>query len=232
MPLTHSLVVFDWNGTILADTLASWRAANACLAIYGAEPISLARYRATSSFPIIHFYAKNGVPVDKVLGSKGPANGLFQKEYERLAARSRTRAGVRGLLRWLRDRSVPCIILSNYVTHRIEAQLERLGLAAFFQHIDAHDGDGAQIVEYTSKMERLSAYMVKRGYAPGRSVIIGDSTEEPQVARALGLTSIAVTGGSFSAGQIARARPDYVIGHMAAARPVLEHLLAPAFFRA
>lgn len=221
--LYRPLIVFDWNGTILADTLASWHASNACLAFYGAGPISLARYRATASFPILHFYAKNGVSVDRVLALKG--NTFFQKEYERLAARARTRAGVRGLLTWLHTQGLPCIILSNYVTRRIAEQVERLGLAPYFQHIDAHEGDGGQIVEYTSKMERLCAYMQKRRYTPGHSIIIGDSTEEPAVARALGLTSIAITGGSFSDAQIAHAKPNYTIGHMSQAQDLIEHIL-------
>jgi phosphoglycolate phosphatase len=220
------LVVFDWNGTVLADTVASWRAANICLEWHGAPPITLARYRATAAFPIIHFYARNGVPVDKVLAAKEKGNKVFQDAYERLAARARTRQGARALLTWLRARGVPAIVLSNYVTHRIQTQLERLGLAPYFAHVDAHDGDGGQIVEFTSKHERLSAFMCKRNYRPQDAVIIGDSTEEPAVARALGLTSVAVRGGSFSDAQLAHARPDHTVGSLAAARPVLERWLA------
>lgn len=223
--MRHKLVVFDWNGTILSDTTASWRASNICLKAYGADEITLARYRATASFPVIHFYAKNGVSVDDILSDKTKDNQVFRRSYEEFAKNARTRRGARDLLSWLHSKNVSCIILSNYTRNEIEQQLRRLKISQFFQHVDANDGDGAQILEYTSKQKRLSEYMLSRGYRPHDAVIIGDSSEEPAVARALGLTSIAITEGSFSRAQIAHANPDYTINNMKQARPILEKLL-------
>lgn len=204
------LVVFDWNGTLLSDTVASWKAANVCLEYYGANAITLQRYRETSSFPVIHFYKLNNCDVDDVLARKDEAYTAFQSAYEKFARGNRTRRGAREVLQWLKDNDYHSIILSNYMTVKIEEQLQRLKIAHFFQYVSGHD-DGTKILQYTSKMERLSEYMLKRNYKPADTVIIGDSMEEPDIARHLGLTSIGITGGYITEGRMRKAKPDYMI---------------------
>jgi phosphoglycolate phosphatase len=219
--MKHKLVVFDWNGTLLSDTTASWQAANVCLEFYGKAPISRAHYLETFHFPVMHFYVKNGCSVDEILARKDEGNTLFHDTYEGLAQNCRTRRGAREILEWLRARDISCIILSNYLTEKIENHLRRLGIAGFFQHIDAHDDDGTTILQSTTKIERLSAFMIKRGYKPGDMVIIGDSMEEPDIGRHLGLTSVGITGGTISENRLRAARPDHIISHLQALGPLL-----------
>jgi phosphoglycolate phosphatase len=205
------LAVFDWNGTLLADTVQSWKAGNVCLEFYGGKAISLAQYRETFTFPIIHFYKKNGLEVDHVLKHKDAANTVFQAEYERLSATARTRTGTRSLLEWLRVRDVDCMILSNYRTQKIAAHCRRLGIDHYFKDISAYDCDGSTIMHSATKNERLSAYMKQRGFRPQDTVIIGDSTEEPDIARHLALSSIGILDGYITPARLRAARPDHVI---------------------
>ena len=54
------LVVFDWNGTSLADTaasLASWRF---CAKKFGGRPVDLKTYRETIIIPSYRFYSCHG----------------------------------------------------------------------------------------------------------------------------------------------------------------------------
>ncbi|MCB1782826.1 MAG: HAD family hydrolase [Alphaproteobacteria bacterium] len=210
----RKLAVFDWNGTLIADTIPAWHASNKCLAFYGQAPISLARQRETFDFPILHYYKRNGCPIDKVLETKGEANEIFQSHYERLAAGVRTRRGARALLDWLSEQGVDCIILSNYLTHKITPHLERLKLGHYFSFISANNCDGTTILSATNKLERLSDFMLTRGYHPGNAFIIGDSREEPDIARHLGLISIGITGGCISESRLRAAKPDHVVGSL------------------
>lgn len=223
--MDHKLIVFDWNGTILSDTVYAWEAGNKCLEFYGAKPISLQQYRETFTFPIIHFYKKNGLSIDDVLVRKEEGNAVFQAHYESLAAKARTRTGARDLLQWLHDRSVSCIILSNYQTDKIKAHLSRLNLDRFFQYVSAHDCSGTTILEQTTKAERLSNFMVKRGYKPDNTVIIGDSAEEPDIGRYLGLTSIGITDGTLTRARLLKAQPDYVVKKLADVKSILNKVL-------
>jgi phosphoglycolate phosphatase len=208
------LIVFDWNGTILSDTVASWKAANICLEFYGQPAITLQRYRETFHFPVIHFYTLNGCDVDLVLARKAEANILFQNAYETLAKNCRTRRSAREILEWLQVQNIDCIILSNYITERIKTHLKRLKIEKYFQYVSAHDDDGSTILQHTTKAQRLSDYMVKRGYKPEDTIIIGDSAEEPDIARHLGLTSIGITDGYITEKRLIKAKPGHIIRHL------------------
>ncbi len=208
---TNKLAIFDWNGTLLADTRMAWIASNECLKFYGAEPISYEKQLETFDFPIIHYYKRNGIDVDTVLRTKEEANEIFQNSYNALAKNARTRRGARKLLGWLQENNVDCIILSNYVVERIEAQLERLNIRNYFSYVSANTCNGTSILNATNKLERLSDFMIKRGYQPQNAFIIGDSKEEPDIGRHMGVTSIGITGGCINERRLRAAKPDHVI---------------------
>ncbi len=215
------LIVFDWNGTILADTIHTWRAGNICLEYLGAAPISLKQYRDTFTFPILHFYKKNGLSVDHVLKHKDAANEVFQSAYRRFAANARTRVHTRALLEWVHEQKMQAIILSNDRIDHIDFHTRRLKIDRFFSHISAHHCAGTTILERTTKIERLDAYMGQHGFASTDTVIIGDSTEEPDLGRHFGLTSIGLTDGYISEARLRAAKPDYLVRSMAEIQALL-----------
>ncbi len=211
MILNNKLFVFDWNGTLLADTVPSWKAGNVCLEFYGAEAISLKTHRETFCFPIIPFYEKHGVSEETVLERRDEGNAVFQDTYEQLAAGARTRHGARDLLEYLSEQGAECIILSNYITERIERHLKRLNIEHYFSYVSAHDCNGTTILQSTTKVLRLRDYMSESGHAPENTIIIGDTMEEPEIARALGITSIGITDGYISRARLRQAAPDHIV---------------------
>jgi len=219
---SRRLAVFDWNGTLIADTRQAWTASNACLEFYGVGPISFQRQLETFDFPIIHYFERNGCDIDHVLATKSESNELFHTAYDKLAANARTRRGARDLLQQLNDCGVNCIILSNYMEEKIEAHLERLNLRHYFSFVSANTCDGTSILNSTSKLERLSSYMLKRGYEPANAFIIGDSKEEPEIGRKMGIMSIGITGGCITAARLRKARPDHLISALPQVKRALE----------
>jgi phosphoglycolate phosphatase len=214
MDLSKKLIVFDWNGTILSDTRASWLAGNECMKFYGAKAMDLSEYRDLFTFPIIDFYIANGLSAAEVLARKDESNIIFQTAYEAYAQNARTRRGAREVLQWLKAEGATCIILSNYVTDKIRHHVQRLKLGDYIDHICAHTCDGTTILEKTTKAARLKAYMDKSGHAAHDTFIIGDTMEEPEIARAFGLTSIGITDGYISTARLKAAKPDYMIGSL------------------
>ncbi len=209
--MNKKLFVFDWNGTLLADTVASWKAGNVCMEFYGGQAISLALHRETFCFPILPFYEIHGISAETVLARREEGNDVFQNAYDRFAANARTRTGARALLEHLKARGVECMILSNYRTEKIQQHCARLGIEPYFTAIDAHDCDGTTILQHTTKVTRLKSLMEVHGYAPHEVVIIGDTMEEPEIARALGLTSIGITDGYISRRRLREAAPDFIV---------------------
>ncbi len=217
----QKLAIFDWNGTVIADTRQAWVASNKCLEFYGQEPISFKRQLETFDFPIIHYFKRNGCCIDKVLATKEQSNKIFQDEYDKLSANARTRRGARDLLEWLNKNNVTCIILSNYLTHKIENHLKRLKIDHYFSYISANNCDGTSILSSTNKLERISEFMVKRGYHPNNTFIIGDSKEEPEIGRHMGITSIGITGGCINERRLRLAKPDYIINNLNETKEIL-----------
>lgn len=221
---TQKLAIFDWNGTLLADTHQAWVASNECMKFYGAEPISFKQQMETFDFPILHYYKRNGIDIDKVLETKEEANEIFQNSYDELAKNARTRRGARDLLEWLKKRDITCVILSNYLEPKIKVHLKRLKIDHYFSHVSANTCNGTSILNSTSKLERLSDFMVKRGYHAGNAFIIGDSKEEPEIGRHLGITSIGITGGCISPPRVRAAKPDHLITSLTEVPDILKNI--------
>ncbi len=217
----QKLAIFDWNGTVIADTRQAWVASNKCLEFYGVEPISFKRQLETFDFPIIHYFKRNGCCIDKVLETKEQSNKIFQDAYDELAANARTRRGARDLLGWLTANDVTCIILSNYLTHKIECHLKRLKIDHYFSYVSANNCDGTSIISSTNKLERISEFMIKRGYLPDNAFIIGDSKEEPDIGRHMGITSIGITGGCINESRLRSANPNHLISNLSKTKDIL-----------
>jgi len=208
------LIVFDWNGTLLADTIPGWKASNLCLEFFGHTPISLAHFRETFDFPVLHFYTKNGISVDEMLKHQDESNEVFQSSYEQFSANCRLRIGARALLDHCKANDYTCIILSNHVTEKIKTHTDRLNITHYFDYISAHNCDGTTILHKTTKIDRLKTYMNENNYVPEHTTIIGDSCEEPAIARHLNLTSIGITQGVISQTRLKKAAPNHIITNL------------------
>src|SRR3989338_6267865 len=92
------LVAFDRNGTLFADTAASWKAGNQELLHFGHEPVGLTRFRQTFAIPISEYWLVNGGTKRELLLMKKNHNKIFNDFYEPIAKKLRTRSGVRPLL--------------------------------------------------------------------------------------------------------------------------------------
>ena len=204
------LVVWDWNGTILSDTWACIAAGNHFLTTFGGKPISRSRYVATFKFPIIEFYVLHGA--DRKALEDPESAKVFHNHYEANAKKCRTRKGSRETLRWLHEQGIPSIILSNHMQEAIIGQLERLGLPEYIHQVLANS-ELADTATGLNKVKRLRRYVQQKGYNPENAVIVGDATEDINIGKDLGMTTVAITGGYFSTPRLRAAEPDHLIGN-------------------
>lgn len=204
------LVVFDWNGTLLADTRLVLRAGNATeLKYLGLEPISLAKYQESYEMPLYRFYENLGVSREIYDAHAAEMAGLFHPYYEPLAARARTRNGTRQTLQHLQGKGITSVILSNHTVDGITAQLERLRLTDYFEAVLANES--VHLTRHINKQDRLEAYLTQHDIAPHETIIVGDTTEEAAIGKNLGLRTICITGGNHSRRRLVAAGPDAVI---------------------
>lgn len=219
--MTH-LAVFDWNGTLFDDTPANLIATNYCLRAYGRPEIDLHTLQETFSFPLIHFYERMGIHPDEYLEKAKNEGDHWIKTYAEESANCPVMDGAFDLLSWLNAHGVHCMILSNHLQPLLDEDVTRLGVRPYMRHVSGNDKPGT-LVQGLSKQFRLEAYMNDNGFKPEKTFIIGDSHEEPDIARRLGLLGISISGGMLSAARLEKYKADYIIHHLNQVRPILEN---------
>lgn len=203
-------IVFDWNCTLLDDIALVLEATNALLA-HGKKPlIDLATYQRTITLPLRHFYQAVGFSAQELDDNFAVIQDVFHDYYEARVHTQQLRPGAAALLEAAAAHNVNTIILSNHLEQPIRAQLARLAIDQHFPQVLAYADRATQFMHET-KGQRLARFMTEHGLQPERMVIIGDTAEEVQIARDLGLTGVALTGGFFNHERLQAEAPDHLV---------------------
>jgi len=220
--MKYKLAVFDWNGTLVDDTLANLAGANATFRHAGVPEVTLERYRDTMDFPVIHAYTRNGIDPDHYLANFEEYGDLFLTVYKEEAKKASLRQGAVEVLDALLDKGIITMILSNYVQHELEAQMASYHVHHKFKHICGNIAFNAQEHTRTTKLGRLQNLMNEHGYKPEDAFIIGDSLEEPEIAHHLGMMCVSVTWGCFSPDRLRKSTTHHVIDDLAELPKILQ----------
>ena len=204
------LVIFDWNGVLIADAHACMDADNYILKVFGGKKVDFKEYQDTIIIPSIDFYVQHGCSRAKLLREHTRWGKLFHAYYEKRAAKVRTRTNARKLLLWLSKNGVESIILSNHTVSGISAQLKRLKIRPFFSKLLANE-EKAKSMEGRNKGRRLEIVLKKCRLKKSEVLIIGDSPEEIEIGRKEGIVTVGITGGYYATWRLKAAKPDYLI---------------------
>lgn len=207
------LVVFDWNGTLIADSSASAYAVNRVLKSFGGNKVTLKDCRGAVFLPAVDFYAAHGCDRDALLGNMAEAGRVFHSAYESAASKARSRRGARTALSWLLENNIGSIVLSNHMKRRIETQLQRLGIGRYISEVLANSEQDA-FLKPGRKCRMLEGYIGSSGLEKSEVMMVGDSPEDVGIAKSIGMTSVAITGGFYSAQRLRKSAPDYTIGSL------------------
>jgi phosphoglycolate phosphatase len=181
-------VIWDWNGTLLDDHAHCVTVINAMLRDEGLPETDAARARALFDFPIVTFYERLGFSLGG--GSWERLAVRFIAEYQGGVDGCGLRAHVRAALRGLAARGRTSSILSAAHRASIEPLLDRHGIREYFTDVVALDNHYAG-----GKVEVGVAWMRARGLDPARTLLVGDTAHDHEVASAMGVGCVLVAGG-------------------------------------
>ena len=207
------LVVFDWNGVLIADAKACWEADNQVLKKFKGRPVSFKTWKKTIIIPAIDFYTMHGANKRKLIDKKEECSNIFHRFYEKRVSKVRTRKGAKQILKWLNFNKIACVILSNHTINGINLQLERLRIRNYIYYILANPSKEASLLK-RNKLVKLKNFISSRKYKNYETTIIGDSPEEIEIGKSLGLKTIAITGGYYSISRLSKSKPDYLIKNL------------------
>lgn len=217
------LVAFDWNGTIFADTNAVLYSVNKVLKLLDLKPVSLKTFQKHFDVPVTKAYLGLGIP-EEAIKMKGPDMvKIFHLNYELRAAKIRTRAFVKELLMWLSKNNCPDIIFSNHIDEPIGKQLKRLKIDKYFSAVLANSALDSSL-KGRNKQEKLRNYIKENNFLTNEVLIIGDTIEEIEIGKELGVTTVAVTHGNCSTARLKAAQPDYLIHSLKETIAIIEKI--------
>ena len=217
------LVVFDWNGTLLSDTIACMDADNHVIKFFGGNPVDLKNYRATVTIPSIDFYSQHGCKRSSLIKQSKKLGKIFHSFYEERAKKCRARKGAKKLLEWLHKNSICSIILSNHTAKGIVFQLKRLKLDKYIKYILANDKLDTSMMK-RNKTEKLEKYINENKIKKNQILIIGDSPEESEISQALHIKSVLITDGYYSTPRLKNSKPDFIINNLSELKNIINKI--------
>jgi phosphoglycolate phosphatase-like HAD superfamily hydrolase len=180
-------VVWDWNGTLLADVHAVVDATAASLAAVGADAtVDLERYRSTFRRPLRGFYADL---VGREVGDAEWArvNAAFGEHYLGAEPAVPLADGALDALERFAEAGLGQSVLSMLAHDELHATLGRRGLHEWFARVDGdHHQDGR------SKAAALAAHLDALGLDPARVLLVGDTLDDAAATAAVGAACVLV----------------------------------------
>lgn len=182
---TH--LVWDWNGTLLDDLQLVVTATNAAFASVGGPTITAEEHRSRFRRPVIAYYADVlGRPVDAEEFSR--LDKVFHEAYRTGLATCRLAADARQALgAWTGTQS----LLSMWFHDELVPTVEAYGLTGYFRRVDGLRAT----IGGDRKAAYLAAHLAALGVDGTQVVLIGDSLDDADAARAVGARCVLYAGG-------------------------------------
>lgn len=191
------ILLWDWNGTLLNDAPIAWQAFNDTVAHYGASGVPFAQYQEIYQHPARRMYEAVGIDFAHVDMAK--LSDVYHHFYTSAFNQAQLHHDTRDTLQLMAFQGRRQVILSALSHELLPSAVASHGIEHFFESIngspDRH-GDG----KVSLGREVVRALEVDGGEV----TVIGDSTHDAEVARALGANCILVARGLESAARLQR----------------------------
>jgi len=183
-------LVWDWNGTLFDDVGCSLGIANELLAERNLPALpDVAAYRAQFGFPIIDYYRRLGIQVDR--------EGEFERaahRYHELYAEAMLSCGLHEGATVAMDRlaraGVDQLVVSAAAQDHLDQQVQRFEIRERFSAVL-----GVEDVYAAGKSHVAEAWLTATGADPDTVLFVGDSEHDYEIAAALGARCVLYSGG-------------------------------------
>ena len=187
----YTQVIWDWNGTLLDDVQACADAINILLRRRDMPAITLDQYLELFDFPVRNYYLQLGFDFSKDRWDDVAVE--YHEAYAITSAASPLRPGVHDTLERLIAAGVGVSILSACETGMLRRMMAERGVLGYFRHVY-----GLGDLFAHSKVDLGHALLKDTGYAQENTLLVGDTTHDHDVAKALNLPCVLMSGGHQS----------------------------------
>ncbi len=188
---SYKHIIWDWNGTLLDDVQACVDAINVLLKARALPFLSLGQYLDVFDFPVRHYYLKLGFDLSQEKWAEVAAD--YHRAYATASAPSTLRKGAPAALAAIRAAGLGMSILSACELTILRRMIAERQILSEFEHIYGLDDLYA-----SSKIDLGHALFHNTGLSKKGTLLIGDTTHDFEVAQALGIPCLLMSGGHQS----------------------------------
>jgi phosphoglycolate phosphatase len=192
-------VIWDWNGTLLDDVDHAIGVMNRLLEEHGLPSLDRSRYSKVFDFPVRRYYDTLGFDYDRE--SFESLCNRFVEHFLAGASELLLFPLMHAALHALKAQGFVQSILSATEQRSLERMIEGFGLQEIFACVFGNSDHFA-----TSKLERGRGLLRSTGLDSARTVLIGDTLHDLEVADALGTHLVLVDHGHHSRARLREAR--------------------------
>ena len=203
--MRYDNVVWDWNGALLDDISISVRTINEMLGKRSLALLTSESYREVFGFPVKNYYETVGF--DFVKEDWDQVSMEYVTTYEFFTPDADLTDGVQEVLSELKDRGVKQYVLSALKEDLLHDMLERFGIKKYFEGICGSDNIYAD-----GKIGRGKSMLQNYPIHPVKTLMIGDTLHDAEVARSLGFDCLLYTRGHNSTERLCQ--HEKVIHHL------------------
>ncbi|MEI6579267.1 MAG: HAD family hydrolase [Eubacteriales bacterium] len=180
--LRYTLVIWDWNGTLLDDVGAALKSVNDMLVRRGEAKITMEQYHEYIDIPIRKFY-ENIFDLEKDDYSnilKEYNDGYEGQMYEITLAQ-----GAREALNQIRSNGVRQVVVSSCEQNQLNYYVKYFDLDHYFDAVL-----GSEDFFAGSKVERAKRYLKENNIDPAKVLVVGDLVHDYEMAQNIGADCI------------------------------------------
>lgn len=181
-------VIWDWNGTLLSDVEHAVATINTLLAPRGLPLMDVERYRQTFCFPIRKYYEAMGFDLEAE--SFADLCDTYVEAFMSKVTQCPLMPGSRELLHRVKRAGKTQSMLSATHQPHLHEMVAAFDLEACFDFVFGIEDKLA-----ASKVRRGHDLIQASGVPPARTILIGDTDHDLEVAQSLGIAVVLVSHG-------------------------------------
>ncbi len=189
---SYDNIIWDWNGTILNDVDTTIIAVNAALTELKLESITKDTYLMQFRFPVKDFYQSIGIDTKKI--TMDHVSKIFHDYYQKHIHTASIFQNIDSLLKELKEQNKKLYVLSAGAQWLLDGWVKDYQVKHFFDAVY-----GLSDLNASSKVSRGKTLIEKeRIEASHKTIMIGDTLHDHEVANELGIGSILIAEGHQS----------------------------------
>jgi phosphoglycolate phosphatase len=189
--MKYTTIIWDWNGTLLNDIKLCVEIVSELAEAHRKTPLTMEEYRSVFGFPIVDYYKKIGIDLEQE--SFEQLTQKFISQYNHRVRECNLHSGVSATLDLFRQKNLSQFILTAAHKKDVESLLLHFDIEEYFAGIEGLDNHRAE-----SKVERGKALIRQHGIARERTLLVGDTIHDYEVAEALGVECMLISNGHQS----------------------------------